>query len=335
MLRNILIVVAAVTIACVLSGTAMAQPTTDPCTGYVGNGCQFGPFVITSCPGWFNCIIPGPFLIECLARNPNCAPPTRADCPYCTQPVSLADGNTWIEEVDARIPGLSGGLTLGRRWNSIWPNQFGGSTGMFGMGWRSTYDERLFVDVEYYIRYSRADGNVWAFGFNGNGWSVASPATEFATLGKDGGTWRLIFKNGETRIFDYNSGSLTTIIDRNGNQTQLTYDALNRLTTVTDPASRHLNFTYPSDTSRLVTGVSSDVGISLSYSYDNQGRLTQVTKQDQTTVNFTYNSQSLITAVTDSDGKVLESHTYDSSGRALTSSRAGGVEAVTLTYSSQ
>jgi hypothetical protein len=40
----------------------------------------------------------------------------------------------------------------------------------------------------------------------------------------------------------------------------------------------------------------------------------------------------MITAVMDSAGKVLESHTYDSKGRGLTSSRAGGVEAITVSY---
>jgi len=58
------------------------------------------------------------------------------------------------------------------------------------------------------------------------------------------------------------------------------------------------------------------------------------TKPDMTTVSFQYNdpNPTLITAVLDSNGKVLESHTYDSQARGLTSSRAGGVEAVTIKY---
>jgi len=74
------------------------------------------------------------------------------------------------------------------------------------------------------------------------------------------------------------------------------------------------------------------VGISTSYSYDSQNRLTQVTEPDSSTVSFQYNSQSLISAVLDSAGKTLEAHTYDSAGRGLTSSRANGVDAVTLSY---
>jgi YD repeat-containing protein len=81
-----------------------------------------------------------------------------------------------------------------------------------------------------------------------------------------------------------------------------------------------------------VSSVTSDVGITLSYAYDGQGRLTQVTKTDNTVISFVYDTQNRITAVKDNEGKILESHTYDPLGRGLTSSRANGVDAVTVTY---
>ncbi len=142
----------------------------------------------------------------------------------------------------------------------------------------------------------------------------------------------LTFKNGEKRTFNGTTGALTSISDRNGNTTQITYDSSGRLATVTDAAGRHLYFTYATQTSLVITGVTSDFGVSLSYVYDSSGRLTQVVKPDLTTINYTYNSQSLITSVTDSQGKVLESHTYDSQGRGLTGSQANGVGAVTISY---
>ena len=109
-------------------------------------------------------------------------------------------------------------------------------------------------------------------------------------------------------------------------------DASNRLITVIDPASRHLSFTHVSPSSNLVSSVTSDAGITLSYAYDGQGRLTQVTKTDNTTISFQYDANSNLTTVLDTSGKVLESHTYDVLHRGLTSSRANGVDAVTVTY---
>ena len=288
--------------------------------------------------------IPFDYVVGCWGGS--CPQPSW--CPTCGQgtasaahPINLTNGNTYILQNDVRIPGLGGGLILDRTWNSIWPLSPGGlQVGLFGTNWRSTYEETITAGSGTYVNYMlywRADGGFWVFGpANGTTWPLVSPGNGNASLAltNNGTQWTLTFVNGEKRTFSYATGLLNSIIDRNSNTTQLTYDSGGaRLITVTDPASRHLNFTYGSSYSNfLITGVSSDVGLTLSYSYDSQGRLSQVTKPDMTTISFTYNSQSLITAVTDSQGKTLESHTYDSSGRGLTSSRANGVDAVTITY---
>ena len=92
-------------------------------------------------------------------------------------------------------------------------------------------------------------------------------------------------------------------------------------------------FTYPDSSNRLVQSVTSDVGLSLAYSYDSQGRLTQVTQIDGTALTFEYSGELMITAVKDADGKVLEAHTYTPALRwGSSSSRANGVEQVTITY---
>src|SRR5712691_1542392 len=317
----------------VLGGSAMAQSAKSCQTSFV---VSFSGLIPTgwTCVGWGYFV----FLSICTVPNTTCAPAaakneTCPTCPHASNPISLATGNTYIEEADLRIPGLSNGLTLSRTWNSQWPSsQMASQVGSFGPNWRSTYEERVFLGSDGYLRYARGDGSFWSFAA-GAGWVTVAPGNAGATLAQGSTYWTLVLKNGEQRHFDINSGSLTTIIDRNGNTTQLTYDGLNRLVTVTDPASRHLTFTYASGTSFLVTGVSSDVGnYSLTYAYDSQNRLSQVTKPDLTTLTFQYDANSLITAVLDSNNKVLESHTYDSSQRGLTSSRAGGVEAVSITY---
>ncbi len=218
----------------------------------------------------------------------------------------------------------------------MWPaTQSAYQVGLFGPNWRSNFEERVFLGSDNYVKYARGDGSFWSFAYNGAGYGVAAPANQSAELVAGTSYWTLIFKNGEQRLFNNTTGNLIAIIDRNGNTTQLSYDAVGRLNTVTDPASQHLYFSYASQTSFLVTSVTSDFGVSTSYSYDSQGRLLQVTEPDGSTFNFTYNSQSLIASVTDSNGIVLESHTYDSSGRGLTSTRANGVDAITVTYQSQ
>jgi YD repeat-containing protein len=293
-------------------------------------------------PGWVCGIGEGPFSLMCTGPSGKCA--TFSWCPTCGKgtvsvgsPINLTNGNTYIQQLDVRVPGLGGGLTLERTWNSIWPLALNGfQSGMFGLNWRSTYEETVFAGSGVstgYMVYARADGSLWYFGGSGSSFTLASPSNTTATLTNNGTTWTLTFRNGEKRQFSYSLGSLTAIIDRNGNTTQLTYDGLNRVTTVTDPTGRHLYFQYLNGSSTSpVSSVTSDISLSLSYTYDSQGRLTLVTKPDQTTLTFQYNANSLISAVLDSQGKVLESHTYDSQGRGLTSSRAGGVDSVTVAY---
>jgi YD repeat-containing protein len=260
-------------------------------------------------------------------------------------PIDLATGDTYFTQTDLRVPGLGGGLTLTRTWDSIWPVVASGvKVGMFGPKWRSTFEETVFAGSDGYVEYTRGDGGFWSFGFTGqsnntNLYAPVSPASQVATLvqslsSQNEPVWTLILQNGEQRFFDGNSGQLLSITDRNGNVTSLTYDSSYRLVTVTDPASRHLYFSYANPSSYLVTAVTSDVGLSLSYSYDDLGRLIQYTKPDNTTVSFQYNGpySNLISTVLDSNGVVLESHTYNSCGQGLTSVRAGGVEAVTVSY---
>src|SRR5260370_33352257 len=160
--------------------------------------------------------------------------------------------------MDIRIPGLANGLTLVRIWNSVWPTtQNPSNVGLFGPNWRSTYEERVFAGSDGYRKYSRGDGSLWSFGFwywGPNGtfvWRTAAPANIVVTLTSGSTYWTMTFPSGEQKHFDNTTGSLTAIIDRNGNTTQLSDHSANRLPTVTDPASRYLPVSYPTNLSFL------------------------------------------------------------------------------------
>jgi YD repeat-containing protein len=352
MRRVVVVAFALAILVCALKIGALAQ--SDPCNTIVyvtSNTNQLEKVVWSPWPPPLNppCIpLPG-ILLQCAVRTFRCAPPNapQETCPGCNkptagQPINLATGNTYIIESDLSIPGLGGGLRLSRTWNSMLPSIQSSYAFMFGPNWRSTYEERLILDsCDGYLKYAREDGSVWSFGLltvTPKVYQTAAPANDTTTITANldasnaTASFTLVSKSGEKRIFDGASGVLLSIVDRNGNTTQLTYDASSRLTTVTDPASRHLTFTYTSSSSNLVSTVTSDAGITLSYAYDGQGRLTQVTKPDNTTVSFVYDAKNMITAVKDSEGKILESHTYDVLGRGLTSSRANGVDSVTVSY---
>ena len=357
MKRIVALILVLAAFECCLSGSVQAQVTYS-CTAYSqfiqslgNNACLFswGPASsFLNMPSTAICCNPAgiPFGTSCVAPKPPCGAPPGADKEVCLEcikaqaghPINLSTGNTYILESDLSVPGLGGGLALSRIWNSLLPATQNTSPFMFGTRWRSNYEERLiFSTGTGYLKYLHGDGSVWSFAVASLGtpnvYKAAAPATDTTTTITDGSpSWTLTSQSGEKRLFDATSGLLTSIIDRNGNTTQLTYDASNRLTTVTDSASRHLYFNYPNGSTSRVSSVTSDVGLTVAYSYDGQGNLTQVTRPDSTTLSFVYDAQNNITAVKDSDGKVLESHTYDAMGRGLTSSRANGVDSVTVTY---
>ena len=271
--------------------------------------------------------------------NDTCLECNRGNTPQGgSSPIDLATGNTYVTQSDISIPGLGGGLSLSRTWNSLLPTWQRSYPFMFGTGWRSTFEEKLiYVSGDGFLKYLRSDGSVWSFAPISLGatstYKTVAPADDTTTTLMNGPTvWTLTSKSGEKRLFDSTTGNLVSIVDRNGNTTALTYDSAGRLATVTDPASRHLYFHYPDNVTTLVSSVTSDVGISISYTFDAQGRLSYFTKPDNTSISFEYNGQSLITAVKDFEGKVLEAHTYDVLGRGVTASRANGVRGITVTY---
>lgn len=320
---------------CALSRPAVAQTAIPPACQVTMSWWSIDPVPF----GWsYYQSYPGTF-VYLLQAMAHCSPP----CPWCQahaqHPIGLATGDTYIDQQDIQIPGLGGGLSLTRSWHS---NVSGSrlpslSSGMFGPGWRSNYEERIVMSTDGFVTYLRGDGTYWTFGAGPTMWTWVpiGPANAVATLATDTcdyNCFTLTFPNGEQHVFNALTGLLESILDRNGNTTWFAYDSSWRLKTVTDPASRTLTFTYDTTFTNQVASVSTSVGISYSYSYDTNGQLSKVTKPDSTTVAFTYGVNSMITSVTDSNGKVLESHTYDSSGRGLTGSQANGVQAVTISY---
>jgi RHS repeat-associated protein len=256
------------------------------------------------------------------------------------QPINLTTGDVWISKNDYSVPGLAGGLSITRTWNSLW-NQSSPpfETGMFGRGWTSDFEERLQVFNSTHIIYWRGSGNTWIFeapvGCTGCAYNLISPANQQASLQYDSATtlYTLSFINGTTKVFS-NSGWLLEAIDRNGNQTTVLYDSSDRITTISAPGGQWISFTYgDSQYVNLATSTQDAAGTVATFSYDDSN-LTQVVYADGSQINYTYDTADNIISVSDSKEKVLETHTYDTSGRGLSSSRADSVDLITIAYPS-
>ena len=256
------------------------------------------------------------------------------------QPINLTTGDVWISKNDYSVPGLAGGLSITRTWNSLW-NQSSPpfEAGMFGRGWTSDFEERLQVFNSTHIIYWRGSGNTWIFeapvGCTSCAYNLTSPANQQASLQYDSATtlYTLSFKNGTTKVFS-NSGRLLEAIDRNGNQTTVSYDSSDRIATVSAPGGQWISFTYgDSQYVNLATLAQDAVGTVAAFSYVDSN-LTQVVYADGSQINYAYDTAKNIISVSDSEGKVLETHTYDTDGRGLSSLRANSVDLITIQYPS-
>lgn len=232
-------------------------------------------------------------------------------------PINLMTGDVWLSNTEYSVHGLTGGLLLTRTWNSLW-NQSSPlfSAGMFGSGWTSSFEERLQVLDSTHIKYWRATGNTWLFSVpsscTGCAYTVMAPGNAHASLTFNSTTARytLVLSDGTSKVFN-NSGYLLAVVDRNGNQTLVTYDASNRISTVTAPGGQSVSVTYgnpliPSQ----ATSIQDSAGVIASYAYVGTD-LAQAVYADASQLNYSYDAGHNIISVTDGQGKVLEAHTYD------------------------
>lgn len=262
--------------------------------------------------------------------GPTSCPVNGGPPPDPGEPINVTNGNMYIQQTDYRAGGLSG-LEIMRTYNS--KNQF---AGLFGYGWSSILDESVVVYGTDLLRLNLPDGRAvyLARPTGSNIYTAKQPLNFYGQVVKNvDNTYTLTFKDGRVHQFNTN-GRLVSFADRNGNVTTLTLNGSGNPTMLTDPAGRTLTFTYDAQTK--IGTMSDSVGTIATYVHAFLGRLTSVTYADGSKYVFTdtfSGNNVYLTTVKDALNNVLESHTYDAQGRALTSERAGnGTNRYTFTY---
>jgi YD repeat-containing protein len=246
----------------------------------------------------------------------------------------------WLRKSEYSLPGL-GGINVDRTWNSLWPtNNPGVTAGTFGDSWWSSVDERLEFRNNSNKRVWLANGNTLLFTYDSmsQGYILSAPVDEHASLAYNSSTalYTLTFKDGTKKIFN-SAGRIFQNVDRNGITTSFNYDGSGRLSYIIDYPGRTLTFNYAAPQSpNVVSSIQDSTGTVASYTYDAGLHLTKATYADGSFIQYNYDANGLILSATDTDGKTLESHTYnpDGSRRGATSSRANGVDTVTISYPS-
>jgi len=245
------------------------------------------------------------------------------------QPVNVSNGNMWLSHMDYSLANPGEDLEVDRFYNSVIQ-----TSGMFGYGWSTKFDERLVFINSQIVRWNRSDGKAIYFARR----TVNDPYRPFSKVSESlipnqDGTFSVKNQLGFERKFD-SAGKLLQFRDRNNNVTSLTYNQSGYLTQATDTFNRNLFFSP--NANGTIAQISDSIGTIAQYEYEpNSTVLKSTTYPDGSKYSYTYQTignKTVLTTVKDALQNILEFHEYDSNARAITSERQNGVEKYTFAY---
>jgi RHS repeat-associated protein len=256
------------------------------------------------------------------------------------EPVNVTNGNMWLAQTDYALPGVGINIRVSRVYNSGLEE-----SGVFGLGWRSPFDESIasFANGAY-LELRTETGRSYYFVRDPLVATQYRSADAFLRASRNGdGTYTVRYEDQRERRFHFN-GRIAWARDANGVQTTFNYsgpDGTGQLLSVTDGSARSLRIVMNSGGStvdKVCDGTGTDpckgTGAVADYDYHpGTNRLKSVTYADGAEFRFAYAEMTIggrqrffLTSVRDARDNVVESHEYDSAGRAVSSERANGVE---------
>ena len=264
-----------------------------------------------------------------------------------SDPVNLANGRVFAQEVDIAIPGPGPSIEFYRFYD-------GGNAavGSFGRSWGNSYSQQLIMQWDYSMTLSKGDGgnDVYTFvrgtapsveSFDGDPWidcrldqgNYVPPPNEYSVLRRNqDGSYSILKGDGTEYRYDGNyapwreragypssgthnrstSGKLLWIEDLHGNRLTLSYDNQGRLIKVVDAVGRAIVFTYQNQVIKTVTD---PLGRTMTYVYDDQLHLVQRIDSNGHRRLYAYGPNHQLTTKTDERGYSLR-YIYYPDGRA-------------------
>jgi RHS repeat-associated protein len=245
----------------------------------------------------------------------------KAGCSKAGDPVSCASGNFSESQTDLAIGGRGVGLVLTRSYSSQGAAA-ASSPGPFGYGWSGSFTDHLAIaESGAKVTVIRGSGQTTPF-TRVSGTTYAAPSWSQERLSGSPEAGYVFTTTAQTAYHFSGAGRLEAIVDRNGNETTLSYDEAGHLKTVTDPAGRQLTFAYNADGE--VETATDPLGHVVKYAYEG-GNLISVTMPGEASPRwqFKYNGSHRITQVTDGRGGKTTNE-YDSEGRVVSQTDPAG-----------
>lgn len=278
------------------------------------------------------------------------------DSPENGNPINHGNGNKRQSELDY-LSAANGGLQLRRTYNSNSTRN-----GRYGTHWSSNYEKMIWTNSAYpnNIGSQRDDGKILTFTLADGKYQPDADIADSLTrqtdsAGNTSGWQYLVAADQSLESYDAN-GKLLSITSRAGWAQTLKYSTgpsasaqqAGLLLSISDHAGRSLTFEY--DHSNRVVRMNDVTGsLRVDYTYDSSNRLSTVTYrlldwfqyQMGETRTYVYNEPAYtsgadllaaLTGIIDENGARFATFNYDSSGKAISTEHAGGVEKYDIAY---
>jgi RHS repeat-associated protein len=195
------------------------------------------------------------------------------------------------------------------------------SASPFGSGWDLAGLQTLYPASDGSVMLVDGGGRQYIFQPPAtSGGAYVSQAGDFSTLVRLGdGTYQRTLPDHTIDHFDA-MNRLSTVTDRDGNVFTYAYDSSGHLASLTDPVGLVTMFTY---TGNHVTAITDPAGRTTQLAFDAAGNLVRITDPDGSHVDYRYDDQHHLIGETDQVGNQSQD-SYDVFGRAESSIRKDG-----------
>jgi YD repeat-containing protein len=151
-------------------------------------------------------------------------------------PFGTSSGQMFHSNTDISVPGKGIPLEFSRSYVSMSDH-----VGLLGNNWTSNYSWVLRIDANSSVEVRYADGHAEYFNYNAG--TFTPRAGVYETLVKNGDNTYTLTTKDQIRVNFSTTGKLSTIVDRNGNTTAVSYDGSGFIDEVEDAGGRVLDFT--------------------------------------------------------------------------------------------
>ncbi len=237
-------------------------------------------------------------------------------------------GPTLAETIDTDSPAPD--LSLGIDRSFMQSIEGRGQSGMFGLGWTTSWDTWAVTDAQGDIDLVTPYSDE-SFTIQSDGTFQAEPGN-LDTLTVSGGDYLVTMPNGSVNAFLVSTGALDYEADSDGNKVTAGYNAAGQLISLSHSDGQVLTLSY--NAQGFVDQVTDPEQRVYQYAYTTGGNLLSVTGPQGTTT-YTYDAgpgpaANALESVT-SPGGVVQTFSYNSQGW-LSGSNVGGTEAGSVSY---